>query len=116
MRAMTRPLADRERSALGALLTADFGGAHELRAQAASVSATNVGLVVELVVDRSLPTAIVARRVPVEADVEGAGYRAGLMLFVDEGRLSALEYWWVTDEKPAEFPPPEAIGTPIPAS
>ncbi|MGX7678748.1 hypothetical protein ACSMXN_07600 [Jatrophihabitans sp. DSM 45814] len=113
---MTRALSHRERSALDALLAAEFGGADELRAQAKTVSAANVGLVVELVVDRSLPTAVVPGRVPVEADVEGDGYRGGVILIVDEGRLSGLEYWWVTDVPPKEFPPAEAIGRAIPAS
>jgi hypothetical protein len=35
------------------------------------------------------------------------------MLWVDDGRLSALEYWWVTDEKPEGFPPASSIGVPV---
>ncbi|WAL66476.1 hypothetical protein ORV05_01235 [Amycolatopsis cynarae] len=44
---------------------------------------------------------------PIEADVlEGQG--GGLMLFVDEGRLSCLEYWTV-DGTPLQFPSPQQI-------
>jgi hypothetical protein len=28
----------------------------------------------------------------------------GMMLWITNGRLSALEYWWVTDEPPSELP------------
>jgi hypothetical protein len=38
---------------------------------------------------------------------------AGLILFVEEGRLSGLEYWWTSDHKPADFPPATAIGEPV---
>lgn len=37
----------------------------------------------------------------------------GLILFVDDGQLSALEYWWVTEEMPDVFPPMSAVGKPI---
>lgn len=48
-----------------------------------------------------------------EALVNRHGYNGGLLLFVDDGWLSALEYWWVTEALPDEFPPADAIGTPI---
>jgi hypothetical protein len=110
---VNRALYPRERDALDVLLAAEFAGAPELRAQAETVLAANDALVVDLVVDRSLATAAVDRRVPVAAAVDGAGYRGGLILFVDDGRLSALEYWWVTEEKPGGFPPVSAISTPV---
>jgi hypothetical protein len=107
-----RPLSARERAALDALLAADFSGSTELRVQARTVSAITDGLIIELRVDTSMPMATVSSRTPVEAVVDGAGHDGGLILFVEGGRLAALEYWWVTDEKPAEFPPAEAIGRP----
>ncbi len=70
-------------------------------------------MVIDLSVDESLPRAPVTSRQPVQAVVDGAGYDGGLLLFVDDGRLSALEYWWVTEERPEEFPPVECIGPPI---
>jgi hypothetical protein len=110
---MNRALNPRERDALDALLTAEFAGADELRAQAGTALAASGTLVVDLVVDRSLPEAVVRHRVPVEAAVDGAGYVGGLILYVDDGRLSALEYWWVTEEAPDGFPPAVAISTPV---
>ena len=112
---VNRALHPRERAALAVLLAAEFAGAAELRAQAETVLAASDSLVVDLVVDGSLPRAVVSRRVPVEAEVNGAGYLGGLILFVDDGRLSALEYWWVTQKAPDGFPPASAIGTPLAA-
>ncbi len=71
------------------------------------------GMVVDLVVSEGLPNASVVSRTPVQAVVDGDGYDGGLLLFVDDGRLSALEYWWVTEEVPDEFPPASAIGPPL---
>ena len=113
MMSVTRSLSPRERAALDALLAADFGGAPELRSQAESVLASNDGMVVDLVVDRALPTATVVHRVPVQAVVDGADYDGGLILYVEEGRLSGLEYWWVTEDKPDDFPPASAVGRPV---
>jgi hypothetical protein len=113
---VNRELNARERDALDTLLAADFAGAAELRVQAeTAVAASGVkgALVVDLVVDASLPKAAVGHRVPVEAAVGGAGYDGGLILYVDEGRLAALEYWWVTEEAPDGFPPGSAISTPV---
>lgn len=95
------------------LLAAEFAGAAELRVQAATVMAASGTLFVDLVVDESLPRAAVSGRVPVEAAVDGAGHVGGLMLWVDDGRLSALEYWWVTEGAPEGFPPASAIGLPV---
>jgi hypothetical protein len=98
---------------LDALLAAEFAGARELRAQAKTASAGAGTLVVDLIVDRSLPEAVVRHRIPVQAVVDGAGYDGGLILYVDDGRLSGVEYWWVTEEAPDHFPPAAAIGTPV---
>lgn len=109
---VNRALRPRERAALDTLLAAEFAGVGELRAQAETALAANDTLVVDLIVDSSLPKAVVSHRVPVEAPVDGAGYDGGLILYVDDGRLSALEYWWVTEEPPNGFPPAVAISTP----
>ena len=108
-----RDLHPRERAALNALLTAEFAGVAELRAQAETALAVGGALVVDLVVDRSLPAANVGHRIPVQAAVDGEGYDGGLILYVDDGRLSGLEYWWVTEKAPAEFPPPSAVSLPV---
>jgi hypothetical protein len=110
---MPRELLPHERAALDRLLSLDFQGVRELRLQAATAQAECTGLIVNLVVDAVLPIAQVAKRTPVQAVVDGSGYDGGLLLFVDDGRLSALEYWWVTEDAPDEFPPLEAIGRAI---
>jgi hypothetical protein len=115
MSVVPRPLSPRERAVLTALLTSDFPGAAQLRDQAESVMATGEGMIIDLVVDPILPPARVVHRVPVQAVVDGAGHDGGLLLFVDDGRLSGLEYWWVTDDPPKEFPPITAMSTPVTA-
>ena len=111
---VSRPLSVRERATLDLLLSVDFPGAEALREQALSVIAEDgEGMVVGLLVDEGLPTAQVVGRTPVQAVVDGDGYDGGLLLLVDDGQLSALEYWWVTEEKPELFPPLSAVGRPI---
>ena len=110
---MPRELLPRERAALDLLLGLDFEGVRELRLQAATAQAEGTGLVVDLSVDPGLATAQVAKRIPVQAVVDGGAYDGGLLLYVDGGRLSGLEYWWVTEDAPDEFPPLEVIGAPI---
>jgi hypothetical protein len=78
-----------------------------------SARAERDGLTIDLVVDDAIPLAKVKSRTPVQAVVDGDGYDGGLILFVEDGQLSALEYWWVTEEKPDVFPPLSAIGQPI---
>jgi hypothetical protein len=113
---VARSLLPNERAALDALLDCEFEGAAALRAQAISVLADGSGLIIDLVVDHSLPPADVTTRVPVGAPVIGddGAWSNGLILFVQEGRLSALEYWWTTDEMPDSFPEPAKIGPPEP--
>ena len=108
-----RLLSDRERDILDLLLSVDFPGAVELRQQAASVSAEREGMIVDLIVSAEDPRATVVNRTPVQAVVDGDGYDGGLLLFVDDGRLSALEYWWVTEDRPDVLPPLTAFGAPI---
>jgi hypothetical protein len=104
-----RPLTPRERSVLDLLLAADFPGGAELRAQARTARVTGrcaCGCpTIDLAVDDAAPVADVDGRVAVEVDV----VNGGLIVFVDEGRLSGLEYWSVGDDTPVEFPPPEHI-------
>jgi hypothetical protein len=107
-----RPLTAREREILDLLLSVDFPGAKELREQAISVSAEREGMIIDLIVSEALPRATVVSRTPVQAVVDGDRHDGGLLLFVDDGALSALEYWWVTEEEPDVFPPLSAVGAP----
>ena len=106
---MSRELTSAERTTLDVLLAGDFPGAAELRAQAATAKVTgSCGCgcpTIDLAVDATTPQAEIAERVAVEADAPDGG----LIVFVDEGRLSGLEYWTTTGETPAGFPPPEEI-------
>ena len=109
-----RPLSDRERAVLDLLLSADFPGVETLREQALLVNASNEGtLTVGLIVEGN-SRAQVHDRTPVRADVDGDGYHGGLLLFVDQGQMSKLQYWWDTKIAPPTFPPLSAIGRPIP--
>lgn len=102
-----RPLSDVERQVLDLMLAQDFPGAVELRAQmdAARVERTcDCGCpTVDLVVEGEVPLAAVSSRTPVNADVEGV-VGGGLVVFVDEGRLSGLEYYSAEDATPRSFP------------
>ncbi|WP_239072058.1 hypothetical protein [Amycolatopsis sp. SID8362] len=51
-------------------------------------------------VDATTPKAEIAERVAVEADV----LAGGLIVFVDQGKLSRLEYWTVEGEPPSRVP------------
>lgn len=77
------------------------------------MSGEREGMIIDLVVSAETSLATVLSRTPVQAVVDGDGYDGGLLLFVDDGRLSALEYWWVTEEQPSVMPPLSAIGAPI---
>lgn len=110
---MPRSLSPRERTILDLLLSANFPGVEALRVQAQAVTAERDGLIIDLLPPQNSPTAQVVNRTPVQAVVDGDGYDGGLLLFVDDGLLSALEYWWVTEEPPTELPPLSAVGHPI---
>jgi hypothetical protein len=58
---------------------------------------------VHLSVDETAPLASVLSRIPVEAEVDNAPGQ-GLILFVDERRLSLLEYYTSNDSPPSQFP------------
>jgi hypothetical protein len=102
-----RPLSETERQALVAMLALDFPGASELRAKVPSTVVSghcNCGCPsVDLVVEGDVPLAAVTSRVPVNAEVAGV-VGGGLIVFVDDGRLSGLEFYSAEDSTPSEFP------------
>ncbi len=85
----------------------DFPGASELRAQVGSAVVSrgcDCGCPsVDLVVEGDVPVASVTSRTPVNAVVEGVS-GGGLIVFVDEGRLSGLEFYSAEDPMPRQFP------------
>lgn len=112
-----RPLTENERAVLRHLLSADVEGVEPLRQQAevASVEGSwtaGDGPSIDLVVPASAPAASLADGlVPIEADVVGQNgeYAGELLLWLQDGRLAAIEYAWVTDEPPASLPDVSAI-------
>jgi hypothetical protein len=106
-----RPLSRRERETLEVLLAVEFPGVEALRAQVSGTVVTggcDCGCPsVELEPPVDAPLAAVATRVPVDASALGGdGEPEGLvLLFVDEGRLSYLEYAPTGDRTPVRFPP-----------
>lgn len=101
---LPRPLSDRERSVLDALLAADFPGVDALRAQARTVQ-------VEGLCDCGCPTihfrSSPARHRLVAEGVSDLGLDE-VLLFAGEHGLDSMEASWTTEEPPAEFP---AAGT-----
>jgi hypothetical protein len=102
-----RALTATERSVLELLLAEDFSGAEALRAQVASVQVIggcDCGCpTINLAVAGDVPLAVVESRTPVNAHVDGV-VGGGLIVFVDDGRLSSLEYYSSEDTPPADFP------------
>jgi hypothetical protein len=111
-----RPLNKAERSVLNHILSEDFDGASELRSQVDqvevvavwSLNSTSVHFRVRGSVLRSTQS---GGHVPVTAEVLNASgeYVGELLLWLECGVLSALEYAWVTDEMPTVLPDVESI-------
>ena len=108
-----RPLSKPERLILEALLTLDFPGVAELRAQISRVQVVGacdcgcptIDLEVPMDVAAS-PVETRARLAPVEGRVIplAAEPPGEIILFVDGGRLSCLEYVSYDDPSPSEWP------------
>lgn len=102
-----RPLSETERGVLGVMLAMDFPGALELRAQVDSTVVSGrcaCGCpTVDLVVEGDVQPATVTSRTPVNAEVDGV-LGGGLIVFVDDGRLSGLEYYSVEEQHPSDWP------------
>lgn len=102
-----RPLSASERQVLDVMLTLDFPGVVELRAQVDAARVTrqcDCGCPsIDLVVEGDVPLAKVVSRTPANAEVDGV-LGGGLVVFVDDGRLSGLEYYWAEDAVPGTWP------------
>jgi hypothetical protein len=112
-----RPLTSDEHAVLDLLLSADFDGATDLRAQARD--ATVVGRcdcgcpTVDLAVpDTALAAGLRGRVSPVEGRVTTHGDEAPgeIVLFLKDGRLDSLEYVYY-DLVPTSWPPIDRIVT-----
>lgn len=106
-----RPLTAAETSVLALLLCVEFPGVDELRAQASAVTVVggcncgcpSIGLQVSDVAP--LASGLSSRLAPTQAVVspQGDGGPGEIILFVDGGRLSYLEYVYY-DAPPREWP------------
>jgi hypothetical protein len=112
--AADRPLASSEVALLDALLRHEFEGVDELRVQTRQVSASpgcTCGCgTLDLHVPDTVPRSSSCSPVPVvgtvvDADGDPIG---GLLLFVDDGRLSGLEVYSFADD-PLPMPLPEQV-------
>ena len=105
-----RPLTTTERALLDALLDDEFDGVAELRAQARRATASTgceCGCVtIDLHVPDDVPAASAVGTAPVEGTVVDASGEpiGGVLLFVEQGRLSGLEVHSL--DEPLRFPLP----------
>lgn len=112
---MGRPLSADEKRVILRILDADFDGADTLRQQVGEAFATRhwiEGLPsIDIMVAETSPAAPGRVRSPMTRTViNDSGIPIGfVMLWVKEGRISGLEYAWVTDNPPTELPPDEWI-------
>lgn len=103
---MDRPLTDRERSVLDALLAVDFHGADAFRAQAANARVVDVCECGCPSIDfRKQPG--VGLSILVNAGVRGSF--DGLFLYAVAGRLGGIEYVSNSEEMAAELPSPSEL-------
>jgi hypothetical protein len=111
----TRPLTHQEHAVLARLLSVPVAGADQLRAQAQAAQATireTVAAGLDLVVPTSAPSAALPDgpvRLTAEVYDPAGHYLGELLLWVKDGRLTSLEYAWVTDVAPTALPAVEAI-------
>jgi hypothetical protein len=109
-----RPLTQAESAVLVWVIDhIDIEGIDDLRAQVAhlEVTAGTTPCFLNLEVNDSAPRwSITTSPLPVRVIVGAPGAEAGEMLvWVESGYLSALEYAWYTDEMPDEWPDVESL-------
>jgi hypothetical protein len=110
---LDRPLTPDEDAALRWILwLEDFPGAHELRAQVDHARAT-WGRTTELTIEvgEAAPAPVADGLLPVRAWVVGKTEEpTGFIdVWVQGGFLHQLEYSWVTDDMPMEYPTPDRL-------
>lgn len=107
-----RALSGDERRVLDLLLAPEFDGVHELRRQAANavvVGRCRCGCPTIDIDVRSddEPAAIRGSLAPFEANIapDCDGVPGQIILFLNAGRISSMEYVYFTDTVPSEWPP-----------
>jgi hypothetical protein len=112
--ASPRPLTASERDVLTRVLTAEFAGAAELREQlrlARVTGAWGEGELESPSIDLAVPETTTRSSCPdgpipiraIENDERGE-YCGELLVWIQDGRLSALEYATISDDVPAALP------------
>lgn len=95
------------------LRQSDFPGCDELARQTSTVSVLGGPVtMLDLRVSQSTPASLFADGpIPVSIEVsDESGAPAGeLLVWVDTGRLSALEFAWWTDDPPRRLPSPSRV-------
>jgi hypothetical protein len=101
---LPRPLSDRERGVLNALLAMDFSCVEALREQARTV-------LVHGLCDCGCPTIHFSAGSGPHVLVADATSDEGqdVLLFAGDHGLDSLESSWTTDRQPTAFPPPDSL-------
>jgi hypothetical protein len=114
---LDRPLRAIERETLETLLSVDFPGVAELRAQIplarlAAAETTGWEPSFNVTVPKAAPpSAFSGNLAPIEAYVYDANqeYTGEFLIWIAHGYLAGVEYAWITDEPPADLPDPSTI-------
>ncbi|SFY51730.1 hypothetical protein [Streptomyces sp. F-1] len=115
-RPATRPLFPLEQRVLVKLLSAEFPGAQELRCQLTQTRATrpwgSESPSIDLDVPPGVPEAAIEDGIipAIGTVTDDSGELFGeLLVWVSDGRLSALEFSWYGDTAPMELPDPGLV-------
>lgn len=101
---MTRPLTDREREVLDALLSTDLDGATELRRQARKAVVSGACSCGCPSIDFRTGT-----EMRVVADATVVDSTDSLFLYTLDGELGGIEWVGVSDDRPTELPEPSRL-------
>ncbi|MCE7001205.1 hypothetical protein LZG04_41255 [Saccharothrix sp. S26] len=107
-----RPLSDREQLVVAKILSVAAGTGPLVAQLPVARIVSGPITFLDLAVPDDAPRADLADGLlPITADVTDAdgGYIGEILLWIEHGRLSALEYAWVTDDPPTEWPEPERV-------
>jgi hypothetical protein len=116
----SRPLTPAESAMLALLLSVEFPGVDALRVQAGSAAVVGgcdcgcPSIAFGVPDDAPLASGLTSRLAPVEGVVspQGEGVPGEIILFVDDGRLSYLEYVYY-DVPPKKWPAPDRVSVSV---
>ncbi|MGW4300449.1 hypothetical protein ACWEHT_11790 [Streptomyces sp. NPDC004646] len=111
-RPATRPLSPLEQRVLVKLLSVEFPGAQELRNQLAQTRVTRTWGSDSPSIDLDVPPGVPAAAIEdgvIPATGTVTDDSGELLVWVSDGRLSALEFSWYGDTAPTELPDPGLV-------